>query len=73
LPSFLIFAWGNAKLVFEDATVDNGCLSVMPEAHHQGLRDQLILSSTGELSFSVLFKSQLVASFIDRAHESLIA
>lgn len=41
-------------IALEDSTLDNGCLRVIPEAHHQGPCSQMIRSSSGELSFNTL-------------------
>lgn len=41
-------------LALEDATLENGCLRVIPSSHHQGLCSQMIRSSSGELSFRKL-------------------
>lgn len=41
-------------LALEDATRENGCLRVIPRAHHDGLCSQLIRSPSGKLSFKTL-------------------
>jgi phytanoyl-CoA hydroxylase len=43
-------------LALENATIENGCLRVIPTAHAQGLCTQLVRTDSGELTFKTLQK-----------------